>query len=290
MPPLVKTIPEILAIAKVSQYLAHRDILEEKGLQRGSLDSMLHIKIFTTRTTLQRIYDLNPNDLNLRKSANYLYMMLGKYAKKAETVLSDTTTVAAPIVTGPAPVIVNDGQNASFTIVVTSTLPTTISWFKNGILVPGQTGLTYSFPALLADNGSHINAVASSPAGSTPSAVALLTVNTQLQGRYYYGDTDYRADLDNGIIANIPWNGNFNVTEGAPLFVEFPLAATPNKFIIVEYPATESIKNNWENTPGNKGDIPDSVFDDIVTIADKRYVPSRVAMSLEAVSPTLTIS
>lgn len=288
--PVVKTIPEILQIARVAQYKVHADILEEKGLRGGSLDQRLHHKIYIERRTVQRMYDLSPNDVNLRDAANYLYMMLGKYAKIAENIINDTTTVPAPVVTGPAPVVLLEGATATFTISVVSSLPYTIAWFKNGILVPGQTGLTYSFPALLADNGSNINAVASSPAGSTPSAVALLTVNTQLQGRYYYGDTDYRTDLGNGIIANIPWSGSFNVTDGQPLVIPFPLAAANNKRAIIEYPASQSVKTNWQNTVNNLGVIPDSVFDNIVTIAAKRYIPTRVAISLDATNTTLTVS
>lgn len=76
------------------------------------------------------------------------------------------------------------------------------------------------------------------------------------------------------------------ILNGQPLitqFVEMPI----NQFIAVQYPDTESSKVNWVNTVANYGVIPDFVMDDIITMGNKKYITSRIEMTLDNAFTTI---
>lgn len=298
--PAVKSVTEILRIAKVAQYRVHRDILEQSAFGGGSLDEQLHQKIYMERKAVEWMNQKDPYDSLLQNNANYLYMMLGKYGKIAQEIIDVIDNGVPPIITGPESVEALDGEQVQFIVHVQSDINFSVSWYKNGVPLDGIKGVsptgenTYDidikFVATLADNGAHITAIATNAAGSTPSQVGILTVGAQLQGRYYYGDTDFFTDLQNGIISNIPWSGSFDVDAGQPLVVPFPANAANNKWQVIEYPDSESVKNTWFNTVNNNGQIPDQAYREIITIAQKRYIISRNAISLDSTNTTVTFS
>ena len=283
----IKPVTEILnPIAPIAQYLSANDTAEKKLFDNSDIDEDLGLKINLIRRSVTFMHNRNPNNATLRGTSNYLYALLGKYALLAGRVLTQKQA-APPLVSGPSNVTVTVNQNASFTIVITSTLPTTIAWYRNGVLIPGQTNATYTLNnAQMVDNGAQFYAIVSNTAGSVQSATGVLTVNSAIIGQYWYGDTDYTAELNNGI-DNVPYIGAFNITDGQPLSVPFPLAAANNKFIVVKYPDSQSVKLTWFDTPLNQGDIPDSVMSAIKTFGGSRRIFSRVAMSQDTASPMI---
>jgi len=104
--------------------------------------------------------------------------------------------------TGPQPVSIFDppvnvtgfeSYPASFTAGAAGTPPISFQWLRNGSVIAGATGDTYSLTATLADSGAEFSLVASNFANSTPnvatSTVAVLTVRTQtvtLKNRYTF--------------------------------------------------------------------------------------------------------
>lgn len=283
--PQQKEISEILRLAKISQYLAANDSAEKKVLNSADLDPLLALKIYMERKAVQWVFDKAPTDETLRGTANYLYALLGKYARLSEDI-TEVLEQPLPIVTGPSDANVTAGSQASFTIGVTSAIPYTIAWFRNGVPIVGATGLTYSFVALIGDNGAVFNAVATSAAGSAPSGNASLTVVGALQGQYYFGDSDFYANLLAGTDA-VPYSGIFNITDGQPLSILLPLAAANNKYHVYKYPAAQGPKNDWSNTPTNFGQIPDQAFREILTIGSNLYIVSRQAISIDTNLPMI---
>jgi hypothetical protein len=281
--PQIKTIPRILSIAKISQYMAANESAKREFFEGSDPDSKLPVILYTERKIFEGLYNRNSSSTRLRGMANYVYALCGKYAALAEGVL-DNLAAGAPTVTGPSDASITEGQSASFTISVTSTLPYTIAWFKDGVLVSGETGLTLTVTPTVADDGAIYQAVVTSAAGSSNSANAELTVAASLTGSYYYGDTDYFSALEGGTDA-ITYNGTFSVTSGNPLSVQFPSGAANNKFLVVKYPASQSTKTAWSNTDLNLGNIPDQVFRNVVTIGSWKYIISRNAVSQDISVP-----
>lgn len=85
------TIPEIIEIAKCSQYLANNDAA--KGTLFGAVvDPTLGIKIYTIRKDVEDLYELDPTNSNgtydLEAMGNYLYGLCGKYALTAQAIIS----------------------------------------------------------------------------------------------------------------------------------------------------------------------------------------------------------
>ena len=90
------------------------------------------------------------------------------------------------IATQPASVAVTVGATASFSVAASGgTPPYTYTWYRNGTLIAGATGPTYSLTATQADNGAVFTAQvrdASSPAKTATSGEATLTVVTAGSG------------------------------------------------------------------------------------------------------------
>lgn len=95
-------------------------------------------------------------------------------------VLYVTFSPSAPpvIVTPPQNQTVIAGSTATFSVVATGA--TSYQWYKNGVLIPGATGTSYTTPpTVLADTGSMFTVVVSNSGGSITSNPALLTVLPQ---------------------------------------------------------------------------------------------------------------
>ena len=96
---------------------------------------------------------------------------------------SNTATLtvnAAPfITTQPTNQTVAAGQTATFTVVATGAPPLSYQWQKNGTVITGATGASYTTPTTTsADNGSQFIVVVSNSTGNATSNAAILTVNT----------------------------------------------------------------------------------------------------------------
>ena len=83
---------------------------------------------------------------------------------------------APTIVTQPAGQTVVAGDNATFSVSATGTAPLSYQWSKNGTLIDGATGATYTVTAELTDNGAAFSVVVTNDVGSAQSSAATLNV------------------------------------------------------------------------------------------------------------------
>lgn len=285
----IRTPEDILLIAKLAQPLSFIGIANKQFLKGGDFDNRLPLMITAERLCCQWVYDTDPADDTLRGSTNYLYGLLGPYGIQAQNILNNLSGTL-PVVTGPDNDSVQVGEDATFTISVTSSSSYVVAWFRDNILIPGETGLSYTLSsAQLSDTGAIFNAVVTNLTGSTSSDNATLTVAETIEGEYFFGDVDYYAELSVGI-DNISYNGSFSITDGDPLIVNFTSGALNNKYNGIKYPIAQGSKTVWNNTPSNNGLIPDPTYRAVITIGSFLYIISRTAISLDGTTSTITFS
>lgn len=266
-------ISSYLEIARVSQYLAANDIADQSFLKGGSVNANLARLLYIVRKPIQWLFENDPTNESLNAPTIYLYGLCGRYVAQAEQIIANQSQTA-PSLTNPTNQTVNDGDLASFSTVVTSSIPYTVQWYKNSVLIPGATSTTYSFTATTDDDGDQYSVTATNAAGSVSSSPATLTVTQNIVAYYYYGNTDYSTQLQANT-DNVPYIGTFPVTAGQPLSYTWPSGAANNQYIVVKYPATESIKTTYTNAPVNNGVIPSIAFASIVTFGGWNYIFSR---------------
>jgi len=93
------TVPQIINIAKISQYLCVND-KEKSGLFGGGTPNDLGNLIQNVRKSVEWKYGQNPAETTLTKTANYLYSLCGKYGFAAKIVVGTGGTVANTAVSG----------------------------------------------------------------------------------------------------------------------------------------------------------------------------------------------
>jgi hypothetical protein len=93
---------QIINVAKISQYLAIRDITV-KGLFGGGVDLSLPNKIYNLRKSIEYWYDLDPSDTSLVTTGRYLMAICGIYGQIAQGITGGSGTVAAISGTTGAP-------------------------------------------------------------------------------------------------------------------------------------------------------------------------------------------
>jgi hypothetical protein len=258
-PSIQLTTPQILTIAEVCQYLTVVDIQFKKVFKGGDLNQRQARLIYIVRSSVQNRYNLNPSDPTLVATGNYLFSLLRNWPA-AQNVLN-AIAVGLPVITNPANVSITAGSNAVFTVAVTSGTSYTIQWFRNGVAIPGATGLSYTLVnAQVSDSGAMFNAVATNATGNASSLPATLTVSSSLVGYWYQGNTDYSAALLAGS-DTVPYNGTFPITQGQPLVV--PFVAGLLEIVVVKYPTSQSTKTSFANPTGgiDTGPVPNIAFE-----------------------------
>ena len=284
------TIPTIIQIAKISQYLAANDSAQSSALVGSYLDTRLPRMLYMERKAVELRYDLDPTDSTLTDTANYLWALCGKYQLQAQAILANQQELP-PIVNGPSSVSITVGQNAVFTVSVSSTIPYTVQWFDSGgNPILGATNTTYTITnAQLTDSGKTFFAKATNAAGTTTSVVATLTVTQAIVGYFAYSPTtDFFAQIS---IGNDPFNypTTFSITHNSHLVITLPPAMPANQYMIVKVPISESIKTMWQNTTLNFGTIPDTVFEAVQQFGGFSFYCSRGQISMD-VTQTLTMT
>lgn len=277
-------IPTILSIADISQYLSANDISQGKKLKSGFLAPLLSVQIFLAKTVVRWMYSLNPSDSTLTQTSNYLFQLLGSYAITAQNILNNVAGGVATI-SNPANVSINIGQSATFSVTVTSASPYTIAWYRNGVIILGATGLSYTLTNVqLSDTASTFYAVATNATGPIPSGVATLTVTAVILLSAFYTDTDPHSTL----LANsdpFAYQFTVSVSHNQPISIPIPQAASNNKFWVFRVVSTEQDDNTWFNTALNNGSIPDSVFWGIIKFGGNSYYSLRNASSFDYTQP-----
>lgn len=280
-------ISTILQIADISQYLAANDISEGKKLKSGFLAPALSVQIFLAKTVVRWIYNLNAGDPSLTQTSNYLFQLLGGYVAQAQSIISNVAGGIATI-TNPANVAINVGQNATFSVTVTSSSPYTIAWYRNGVAIPGANGLSYTLSnAQLSDSGSTFYAVATNSAGPVASNVATLTVTATITGYLYYSSSNPGPTL---LLSEDPFSYqiNYTITHNQPISIPLTVAAANNQYLVIKVPSTENTYSSWFNTNLNQGVIPppaDFVFATPVSFGGWKYYYTKQLVSLDPTQP-----
>lgn len=88
------------------------------------------------------------------------------------------TVNSNPIITGPVSQILCQGSELSMSVSVTSVLPVTYQWRKNGVPIPGQTSATLSIAAVAFSDAGSYDVIVSNTCGTSTSTAATLTVNS----------------------------------------------------------------------------------------------------------------
>lgn len=289
-PSIQLTTPQILQIAKVCQYLTVVNSHTQQVFKGGDLNQRQARLIYIVRKSVQNRYDLNPSDPTLVSTGNYLFSLLRNWPA-AQNILN-AIAGGLPAITNPTNVSIVVGADAVFTVAVTSATPYTVQWFRDGVAIPGATGLSYTLTnAQLADTGSSFNAVATNGAGNVSSLPATLTVSSSLIAKWWWGPDDPFPALSGGT-DNLSYQITQSIAHNAAIAVDYSgqPGAENDQFNVLRFPIGENDKTVWNNTPSNNGTIPDGVMRAVLSANGFKYVISRNAMSLDAVTTTLTYS
>ncbi len=102
----------------------------------------------------------------------------GTLTSAEATLTVQDTAVAPTIATAPVNVIVNAGEQATFSVTANGTQPLRYQWRRDGATIAGATGSTWTTPAtVVQDTGSTFLVVVANSVGSVTSPSATLTVN-----------------------------------------------------------------------------------------------------------------
>lgn len=249
------TIQQIITFAQISQYLAGNDIASKTALRSGSINENLPGLLYMEGTLLQNMYTLNPGGSTIRKTAEYVLSLCGKYLSQAQTIVNNLAQ-SPPAITGPSNQTVNQNASATFTVSVVSSLPYTGQWYNStGDPIIGQTSNSYVFlNAQPADSGKTFYFKATSSAGTTTSEIASLTVTSTIFAFTWYGDEDPNPMLATGV-DTLTYQIQTVVVHNQPISIVVPQIATPNKFFVTKVVNTESEKTAYFNTQLNQGTI-----------------------------------
>jgi hypothetical protein len=286
-PSIQLTTPQILQIARACEYLTVVDSHTKSVLKGGDINFRQAQLIYMERRAVQHRYNLNSADPTLIATGNYLFSLLRNWPFAQNLI--NQIGAGIPVISNPNNVTISAGQNATFSVTVSSSTPYTIQWYRNGAAIPGAKGLSYTLvDALTSDSGAVFNAVATNAAGNASSLNALLTVNSALTAQWGYFATDPYPALSGGS-DTLSYQISETITHNAAIVVNYPSGAYAAPiYTVLRYPNTENDKTTWVNTSLNQGNIPDSVMRPILNTNGFKYVVSRVLMALDPTTTTLT--
>ena len=75
----------------------------------------------------------------------------------------------------PDPAAPVNNRNVSFSVLAESTTPITYQWRKNGVMLPGATGMMLTISNVVLEDGGGYSVLVTDAAGTVPSAIAMLT-------------------------------------------------------------------------------------------------------------------
>jgi hypothetical protein len=160
------TVPEIIEIAEISQYLAHVDI-RNKNIYRGTLDEKLPEKIYCVRKNVEWLYDLDPTNDTLLATSKYLFALCAPYSGEAQAIMNAGSggVIVNPVTGQPAnlgafnltfemgttssPVVVN-GVNVTLPpagsnqiiIPLENVISNTVQVVRDGVILPNSSTLS----------------------------------------------------------------------------------------------------------------------------------------------------
>jgi Concanavalin A-like lectin/glucanases superfamily/Immunoglobulin domain/Bacterial Ig domain/Immunoglobulin I-set domain len=120
---------------------------------------------------------LSLSNVALSASGSYVVVVSNSGGSVTSQVAALTVQPLPPaIVTPPTNQTVNEGSNASFTVVAASSVPLTYQWARNAAAISGATNATLSLSNLSLSASGNYTVVVSNSAGFVTSSVAVLTV------------------------------------------------------------------------------------------------------------------
>lgn len=135
-------VPTIVQIRPIAQYLVQIDIAK-RGLFGGGINNQWARKIYLIGKSVQRVYDSDPTNNTLYKTADFLYSLLGIWGLRAQTILnngggSGSVSPVSPTSAKPLPLdfevsggsIISSGQS---TINILSFIGYNVDFVRNGI-------------------------------------------------------------------------------------------------------------------------------------------------------------
>ena len=123
---------------------------------------------------------VRPVDVQVGPEGNLYYLALGSGSNTGVVYRIAYAQNQAPTITQqPANRTVSIGQSATFTVVASGTAPLSYQWQRNGVVISGATGASYTLASATAgDNNAQFRCVVSNSVGTATSNAAVLTVVT----------------------------------------------------------------------------------------------------------------
>lgn len=272
---------------QISQFLRSEDQQNRMAFGNGGPNNFYDLLLAIVVGSVQQQFANNPVDPKLLITAPYMISLIGKYQIPARKIITNLAGVK-PAFTGPANESTLVGTPVTFSITLTAgTLPITYQWFRNGVLIPGATGLSYTLTnPQLSDSGASFSVIATGPAGVVPSGPATLTVTSSIEGALYYTPIDPGPTIRGGSNP-FAYQTTFAITHNQPFVITIPSAATPNEYLVIQAPSTESIKTIWNNGTFNSGTIPDVIFQTPATVGGNTLYYSRNPTTMDATQPLM---
>lgn|GEM_PF-2477622 len=102
-------------------------------------------------------FNLVLTNVNPAQTGSYTFVVEDSSGRQITSAATPVFVHAAPVITVPPALRrVVPGESFSLQVHYTSTLPVTVQWFRNGILIPGATLPVYTkSPAVVADSGNY---------------------------------------------------------------------------------------------------------------------------------------
>jgi hypothetical protein len=272
---------------QISQFLRSDEQQTRGAFAGGGPDNFYDVLLSIVVGSVAQQYANNANDPNLLITAPYMISLIGKYQIPARKIINNLAQTL-PSFTGPASESTTVGTPVTFTITpVAGTVPISYQWYRNGVAIPGATGTTYTLSnPQLSDSGAGFSVIASNVAGLVPSNPATLTVTSAITGFFYYSPSDPGPTLQ-ASSDPFSYQVSFAITHNQPLSITVPSAATPNMYLVIKAPSTESIKTTWTNGTFNSGNIPDAIFQTYLQFGGFTYYYTRVATTMDATQPLI---
>lgn len=139
---------QIINIAKISQYLAIRDIAV-KWLFGGGVDLRLPNKIYNIRKSIEYWYDIDPSDTSLVATGRYLMAMCGIYGQVAQGITLGNGNIAVISGTTGTPLPYDFEVDASTSFIIDGQSQKTITAFIGYNIMFTRNNITQS----TVDNG-----------------------------------------------------------------------------------------------------------------------------------------
>lgn len=271
---IIIDIPTYLSGAALSEYLAAVAIKQKKEL---SEDLAQYIKCIRKGITAQ--YNVNPTDVTLNDTCQYLRAICGEYFSIVTSTLNPTC-VPVQITLNPTSGSFLPGNSFPLFGGASGTETINYQWYKDGVAIPDATNSSY-----VGVSAGNYYFIATNGCGIATSTVAVMTQTTGVTVYWWWGDTDPYPALSSGT-DSLTYLGSFTLVPGSDITVNWPLASIDNKYRVVKYPSSESSKTHWLNNGANQGSIPGSAYNEIVTIGLSKYIISK-GDSIDGVNPVI---